>query len=55
MESEKNGNRKGLNWACWLLVWLFPIPWSPWWACIILLGIFCFLAYGVLNCEEDSN
>ena len=55
MESEKIGNRKRLNWAWWLLVLLFPIPWSPWWLCIIFLGIFCFLAFGVLNYEEDSN
>lgn len=52
MESDKNGNRGRRNWGWWLLVWLFPIPWTPWWAGIILLGIFGFLAYGVLTAEE---
>jgi hypothetical protein len=55
MESEKVENCKRPNLAWLLLVWLFPIPLSPWWLCIVFLGIFCFLAYGMLNYEEDSN
>jgi hypothetical protein len=33
----------------------FPIPWSPWWLCLTFLGIFCFLAVGVLHYPEDPN
>jgi hypothetical protein len=52
MESEKIANRKRPNCAWWVFVWLFPIPWSPWWLCIIFIGIFLFLAHGMLNYEE---
>jgi hypothetical protein len=51
----RNGGIKRPNWAWWLLVLLFPIPWSPWWLCIIFLGIFCFLAFGLLQNDENSN
>ena len=46
-----NGDRE---WAWWLLVLLFPIPWSPW-LCIIFVGIFCFLAFGILRKDGNSN
>jgi hypothetical protein len=55
MEFENIGNRKVPDWAWWLLVLLFPIPWSPWWLCIIFIGIFCFLVFGVLHYEKDSK
>ena len=32
-------------WRLWLLVLLFPIPFSPWWLTIICLAVFCFLVY----------
>jgi hypothetical protein len=38
-------SRKGWSWRLWLLVLLFPIPFSPWWLAIICLAVFCSLVY----------
>jgi hypothetical protein len=38
-------SRIGWSWRFWLLLLLFPIPFSPWWLTIICLAVFCSLVY----------
>src|SRR5437773_1333146 len=45
--------RKGWSWRMWLLVLLFPIPFSPWWVTVICLAVFCSLVY--LFTREGQN
>jgi hypothetical protein len=49
---DANPSRKG-GWRLWLLVLLFPIPFSPWWLTIICLAMFCSLVY--LFSREESR
>jgi hypothetical protein len=42
----------GWSWRWWLLILLFPIPFSPWWLTIICLAVFCSLVY--LFTREES-
>jgi hypothetical protein len=32
--------------AWWLLLLLFPLPFSPWWLGLIFFAMFCFLVWG---------
>jgi len=32
--------------AWWLLLLLFPLPYSPWWLGLIFFAMFCFLVWG---------
>jgi len=43
VENQRKGDSSGIGWGIWLLVLLFPIPFSPWW-----LGVICFLAFASL-------
>jgi hypothetical protein len=43
--NDPSSPRKGWPWYLWLLVLLFPIPFSPWWLTIICLAVFCSLVY----------
>jgi hypothetical protein len=51
--AEPNKGRGGKHWTWWLLVLLFPIPWTHWWLGLIFFAIFCFLAFGLSHYIDD--
>jgi hypothetical protein len=42
---DNEPSRNGWGWRKWLLIILFPIPFSPWWLTIIYLAVFCSLVW----------
>lgn len=42
---ERGGMLSG--WRKWLLVILFPVPFSPWWLTLTCLGVFALLLYAL--------
>jgi hypothetical protein len=55
--AEPNKGRGGKHWTWWLLVLLFPIPWTHWWLGLIFFAIFCFLVLAfrtTLTIKKDA-
>ena len=52
---EPSPSRNGLGWRLWLLILLFPIPFSPWWVTLICLTVFCLLAWLLLASRKNSK
>jgi hypothetical protein len=38
-------SQNGWSWGWWLLIFLFPIPFSPWWLSVFALAVFCLLVF----------
>lgn len=56
--SPKTGGNKRSerrSWLPWLLVLLFPIPFSPWWLGIIFLAAFIVLVVLLSRERADSK
>jgi hypothetical protein len=47
--------RKRFPWAWWLLVFLFPLPFSPWWLGLTFFAIFCFLVWGFALSDRQKG
>ncbi len=54
MDSPETGSAaaspedRGCPWWLWLLIVLFPIPFSPWWLTVTCLAVFCALLWIIL-------
>src|SRR5258708_5943945 len=47
-------SRNGWGWRKWLLIILFPIPFSPWWLTIIYLAVFCSLVWLLVPFDREE-